>query len=68
MQQICAALACLRNQPPPIVHRAVTPHNIIGVTASRLRANLQKHDANHEYIVTVRGRGYQFVQMPRAKD
>jgi DNA-binding response OmpR family regulator len=41
---------------------------MIDNTVSRLRANLQKYDASHEYIVTVRGRGYQFVQMPRAKD
>lgn len=34
---------------------------MIDNTVSRLRANLQKYDANHEYIVTVRGLGYQFV-------
>jgi DNA-binding winged helix-turn-helix (wHTH) protein len=33
-------------------------------TVSRLRANLQKHDPNHNYIVTLRSRGYQFVQRP----
>ncbi len=36
---------------------------MIDNTVSRLRANLQKVDANHEYVVTVRGRGYQFVQV-----
>jgi hypothetical protein len=35
---------------------------MIDNTVSRLRANLQKYDADHEYIVTVRGLGYQFVQ------
>jgi DNA-binding response OmpR family regulator len=34
---------------------------MIDNTVSRLRANLQKHDGDHEYIVTVRGFGYQFV-------
>jgi DNA-binding response OmpR family regulator len=36
---------------------------MIDNTVSRLRANLQKVDASHEYVVTVRGRGYQFVQL-----
>lgn len=35
---------------------------MIDNTVSRLRASLQKVDPNHEYIVTVRGFGYQLVQ------
>lgn len=41
---------------------------MIDNTVSRLRAQLQKYDANHEYIVTVRGRGYQFVQRPKERN
>ena len=36
---------------------------MIDNTISRLRANLKQYEARHEYIVTVRGRGYQFVQL-----
>jgi DNA-binding response OmpR family regulator len=35
---------------------------MIDNTISRLRANLQRVDTEHDYIVTVRGFGYQFVQ------
>jgi DNA-binding response OmpR family regulator len=35
---------------------------MIDNTVSRLRASLQRYDPAHEYIVTVRGRGYRFVQ------
>ena len=37
---------------------------MIDNTVSRLRAALAKHDPQHEYIVTMRGMGYRFVQLP----
>ncbi len=37
---------------------------MIDNTVSRLRANLQNYSVDHDYILTVRGRGYRFVQRP----
>jgi hypothetical protein len=37
---------------------------MIDNTVSRLRASLQQYDQVHNYVETVRGRGYRFVQAP----
>jgi DNA-binding response OmpR family regulator len=66
-------LALLYARPGAVVSRAEIAEalwatgeelteQMIDNTVSRLRANLQPHAGGHEYVVTVRGLGYRFVQ------